>query len=524
MYGLLIVDDEYQARGGIRDLIDWEAINIQVLGDADDGDVALPMLHALRPDILITDIRMHRMDGLTLARHARQCLPDIQIVFISGYSDADYLRQALRIEAFDYLYKPVRLRELQALMVKLVARLDARAEARAQMEHSRILLEKSRPLLMERFMHSWIHGMLEDTHAMQARLDLLGLTIPQGGMVALAFQPEWPTFPSDGQAEAYLLLLENMVGETFSQAMIATQDTGLIGLIPCTTHQDIATHLTSCKGIIDKLQGVTDGVLLAGVSAWQPSWDEVPTAVRQAQQALERQITQNDDEVFVYDEADGGASGTITRFDGDDLIERHLIVGNFDALWTGIENMLTELDGAGSDGHISRKLLIACALRADLIMEQRGLPGIDSLSFCRHAIAHRTLSPIKGSLQSALRQACNHVRNQQQNAYSAAITRVLSIIHTRYGENLSVSALAEDVHYSAAHLSTLFRQETGTTIGDVLFRTRLSAAMEQLRTTQDPVCLIAQSTGYTDVQYFSRVFKRFTGMTPLEYRKRVLSC
>ena len=80
------------------------------------------------------------------------------------------------------------------------------------------------------------------------------------------------------------------------------------------------------------------------------------------------------------------------------------------------------------------------------------------------------------------------------------------------------------MHYSPAHLSTLFRQETGVTIGDALLRTRLAAATALLRTTNDSVSAIAQATGYGDVQYFSRVFKRLTGMTPLEYLRKALPC
>ena len=75
MYSLLIVDDEYQTRSGLRDLIDWGALGIRVIGDAEDGEEALPMLEALAPDILLTDVRMNRMDGIALATEARRRFP-----------------------------------------------------------------------------------------------------------------------------------------------------------------------------------------------------------------------------------------------------------------------------------------------------------------------------------------------------------------------------------------------------------------------------------------------------------------
>ena len=172
MYKLLIVDDEYQSRRGLRDLFDWESMGVTVVADASDGDEALPLLTELRPDILLTDVRMHRMDGLELAREARKLLPGIGIVFISGYSDADYLRDALQVEAMDYIYKPIRLTELQKAMQRVIARLD-------QQNETQMLLEKSKPLLAERFLRSWFHGRLDDEQAIRDKLHLLRMSFPE---------------------------------------------------------------------------------------------------------------------------------------------------------------------------------------------------------------------------------------------------------------------------------------------------------------------------------------------------------
>ena len=155
MYKLLVVDDEYQTRKGLCELMDWQSMNISVVGDASDGDEALQLVELVHPDILLTDVRMHRMDGVELARKAREIFPEIGIIFISGYSDADYLRDALRVGACDYIYKPIHLDELQKSIAKLIGQMDRQAEMR-------LLLERSKPLLAERFLRSWFLGQLED--------------------------------------------------------------------------------------------------------------------------------------------------------------------------------------------------------------------------------------------------------------------------------------------------------------------------------------------------------------------------
>lgn len=131
MYTLLIVDDEWQTRKGLRELVCWQELGIEVVGDVGDGREALTLVQELKPDILLTDVRMPHMDGMELSRQVRGMLPQIAIVFISVYSDADYLRNALRLDAVDYLYKPIHMEELKRTMSSLVERLNQAAQDRA---------------------------------------------------------------------------------------------------------------------------------------------------------------------------------------------------------------------------------------------------------------------------------------------------------------------------------------------------------------------------------------------------------
>ena len=220
MYTLLIVDDEWQTRKGLRELVDWQALGIEVVGDAGDGQEALRQLEHLKPDILLTDVRMPHMDGIELARQARTLLPQIAIVFISVYSDAEYLRNTLRLEAVDYLYKPIHMEELKKAMRSLIGRLDQTVQDRAQQEQVRRLLETSRPLLIERFLHSWFSGILDDEQAIRAKLELLGLHFPSGGIVGVVFQPLFSTLPDDGTVESCQILLEDVLRRELQEILL----------------------------------------------------------------------------------------------------------------------------------------------------------------------------------------------------------------------------------------------------------------------------------------------------------------
>ncbi|MCR5090888.1 MAG: response regulator [Oscillospiraceae bacterium] len=107
MVKLFLVEDEVIIRDGIKKHIDWESEGIEFAGEAGDGELALPMILETKPDILITDIKMPFMDGLTLSARVREALPDTEIVVLSGYNDFSYAQQAISVGVTQYILKPI---------------------------------------------------------------------------------------------------------------------------------------------------------------------------------------------------------------------------------------------------------------------------------------------------------------------------------------------------------------------------------------------------------------------------------
>ena len=97
MYRVIIVDDEPVIRRGLRETIEWDALGLEVAGEAADGKEALKLIREIRPEILITDIRMPEMDGIELIREIKKLDLNIKITILSGYSDYDYLKAAIRL-------------------------------------------------------------------------------------------------------------------------------------------------------------------------------------------------------------------------------------------------------------------------------------------------------------------------------------------------------------------------------------------------------------------------------------------
>ena len=130
MYRILLVDDEWLELDTLKNYIPWTDMGFQVAGTAENGKAALRLLEELDlqlgdgtdgrhlPDVVLTDVKMPVMDGLVFSRTVHERYPDMQIVFLSGYNDFEYVRSALSVEACGYILKPLDLEELKKTMEK----------------------------------------------------------------------------------------------------------------------------------------------------------------------------------------------------------------------------------------------------------------------------------------------------------------------------------------------------------------------------------------------------------------------
>ena len=133
-YRVLLADDEAEIRQGISRKIDWAAQGFVLAGEAENGAEALELAEQIRPDVVLTDIKMPFMDGLELCRRLRRELPAAKLVVFSGFDDFEYARQAVSMGVSEYIMKPVNARELEEVLAGLRTQLEAQRQQRRDME------------------------------------------------------------------------------------------------------------------------------------------------------------------------------------------------------------------------------------------------------------------------------------------------------------------------------------------------------------------------------------------------------
>ena len=177
MFRVMIIDDEPIIRKGIRSIINWKQYDCEVCAEASDGEEGKSLIEALRPDILLTDIRMPGTDGLAMIRAVKDLVPDCKIIILTGYRDFDYVQEAIKLGVFDFVLKPSKIEELTAVLSRAISELKCLAKRTEELDKLKMLFEQNIPVLKEKLLYDILYGINPDGESVLAQADLLGIRI-----------------------------------------------------------------------------------------------------------------------------------------------------------------------------------------------------------------------------------------------------------------------------------------------------------------------------------------------------------
>lgn len=160
MYKLLIADDEARIRRGLRNALDWNELNIEVVGEAEDGEIALDQIQKLKPDLIFLDICMPFLNGLELIEKLNKVEPNCTIIIITGHDEFEYMHEALKLKVFDYLLKPVQKDALFDTVNRAIQEISKNKEKRIYLDWTNRQLHKNSDVLKQTFLNNWFKGNL----------------------------------------------------------------------------------------------------------------------------------------------------------------------------------------------------------------------------------------------------------------------------------------------------------------------------------------------------------------------------
>ena len=167
MYKLLIADDEARIRKGLRNALDWNELNIEVVGEAEDGEIALEQIKKLSPDLIFLDICMPFLNGLELIEKLNKTDPNCIIIIITGHDEFEYMHEALKLKVFDYLLKPVQKDALSDTVNKAIQEISKNEEKKVYLDWASRQLDENFDVLKQTFLKNWFKGSFTDEEVLK---------------------------------------------------------------------------------------------------------------------------------------------------------------------------------------------------------------------------------------------------------------------------------------------------------------------------------------------------------------------
>ncbi len=528
-YKVLLVDDEVEVRDAIARKLDWNALGFQVVGQAANGEEGLELSEQLKPDVIMTDIKMPFMDGLTFSRRAKEMLPYVKVAILSGFDEFDYAKEAIRLEVEEYILKPIDAEELARVFLRLKALLDEEIAQRNDIQRLKHFYEESLPLMRQQLLSGLLSGRLAPEFIRQKTREYqMNLTATQYGVAVVRYEEIMP--PSTNVEDGGSLLsfsLQQLIKEQLNHSLncltIPQLDhIGLLFLLPEKTGvRQVAGKLNQLFLPARRLLGLR---LFVGLGHTYQEQDKISSSYNEAINALEYQVLVGPEQCIYIGDIEPGAFDTAAKdLPFREEIIRQIKIGTKEDLQMAIEKLVAYFTKTKIT--LPQYQVFLLEISAELLKLIRTYRLDEQQPFIQMPLLE------KGGQSFANLQAMGEwlldygdnlrrlIRHERKTTTKQLVDRAEEYLgeHFQNGE-LSVEVLSNELNVSPAYFSTLFKKERGLNFVSYLTKLRLEKALEYLHNTDEKSYIIAEKVGYADPNYFSYVFKKEYGVSPSKYR------
>ena len=543
MLKIFLAEDEVIVRETIKRMIPWEELGFELVGEAADGEMALPLLIRQKPDLLITDIKMPFMDGLTLAKLAKKELPELKIVILSGYDDFNYAKQAISIGVEDYLLKPITKNALIERLSEIRSRYEHEKTQKEYYEKFQREMQAYEKNSSRDFFEALVRGSM-DMMEVYKKAEKLGVDIVAEAYNILIFtmnSEEDFSGQKEGYSEWEAETLE-MLEEFFSghpSAMLFRSNIFSYGVLLKGQKESIKEITKECvgkiQGILNRKESKREWFLAVGQPVERLS--QIKKSYHTASRAFSQRYLYGEN-ILYYDEmemmehrsgqADTNDNAYLKKVDVNALnpaiLQKFLSNGIQEEIENFVKDYFYAIGQEPMESLVFRNYVIL-NVRFSVITFLKGL-GCDTEGMepeNTEEILVESGKNIENAIAYAEKMISRAITIRDQNSGNknrSILKTAVDFIDEHYmDEDISLNTAANVANVSSNHFSALFSQNMGQTFIEYLTSLRMNKAKELLRCTGMRSSEIAGEIGYKDAHYFSYLFKKTQGMTPSDYRK-----
>ena len=523
MYSVFLVDDEPILLEGIRSKIDWEAIGLNFVGEATDGEIALSMMHELKPDILITDVKMPFMDGLELSAAIKKIQPWIKIIILSGHDEFDYAKKAISIGVEDYLLKPFTADEVIESLKRVSLQIDKERRQLSDISKMKEELKSKNTLIQKEFLNNLIHNSINFENIFEkARINGIELEANYYRVIISKIE-------SQNDSDSTKLQQSCSLVNSYSSAWTHTlsffhTNNRLISIVKSKELGELEEntyHIAeTIEHIVSKNQ---DCSVITSIGKTVDNVCNIPESYSDAKKILNATNFENKNLIISSDDIDVNDIEFLNINQNNPLVERLKYAGKSDISAIVEESLTLIRNNTAQSKVFSSYLLVDLIFAVSQLVESFGgnlkeeNPQMIQRSFIDSAVNDEESFVTK--IQDILNFAVDYRDSKMTSRYGSIILKAKEYIDKNYAnQNTTLTSVAEYVCLSPNHFSTIFSQECKTTFIEYLTNVRIEKAKQLIKNTDKKGYDIAYECGFSDPHYFSYIFKKNTGLTPREFK------
>ena len=536
MLKVFLVEDESIVREGLKNNIPWREYGYAFTGEANDGEMALPMIRKIRPDVLITDIRMPFMDGLALSQIVVQEIPEIKIIIISGYDEFEYAQRAIRVGVEQYLLKPITRGALRKVLLELREKIENEREQKNYLETFQNEMKEYEDYARRNFLERVFGGVLSARQIYEEAAKIsLNLDGPCYNLILfnLMVKRQNPEFGGAEEPEIYERVRESLLRYfmRFPEYLTFHWNISLLGILIKGEAEQMEELAKRCVDNIERI--CTE----ENISQWHAAVGEpverlslLSECYTKANHILahrffhpkEHILTEKDTEDYLLGNDAKGFEAVDSAKMNPEIIQRFLREGKKEELDDFVKGYLAGVKEALGSRMFRDYLLLNIRFSVINYMEDAGIDKQAILPEDEYAMV-RDASVNSGDIYEYMRKLLGQalaLRDKESvNQGKRMLKKGLEYIEENFSnEDLSLNTVAGVIGVSGNYFSSVFSQEMQITFIEYVTKKRMEKAKKLLRQTEKHSGEIAAQVGYKDPHYFSFVFKKTVGCTPREYR------
>ncbi|NBH73971.1 response regulator [Clostridiaceae bacterium] len=534
MLRVFLVEDESVIREGLKDKIPWEQYGFQFVGDAADGEMALPLIRKLKPDVLITDIKMPFMDGLSLSEIVKEEFPRTRIIIISGYDDFEYARQAIVVGVDQYLLKPITRAALRDVLLELKGKIGQEAGQKDYQAQFQDEMQEFEKFPLRRFFEKLLDGKMsvKEIYEEAARLSLQMSASCYNLMIFTLFEKEEQ--PPREKRERFMRKQDEVLHYFLRhpQFILFRLNVSSYGVLVKGEGAQLEEAVERGLDHIRRICAVEEENHMGWyVAVGQPveRLSMLPQCYLDANHYFAYRfilpgthvLTEKTLSAYLSDQEEKGVSSVDFMQMDPELIRDFLSQGEEGEIHNFVESYLGNI-GSGLKSRMFRgyvffniRVAVVTFLKSIRVEQDKYQEEIEGAIPKTADSEEDIFAYFVEMLQIAMR-----IRNQI-NSYQGKkqFKRALDYVDSHYDqESLSLSQVAEQTGMSPNYLSSIFSQNMQKTFIEYVTEKRIEKAKRLLRQTDKTSGEIAREVGYKDSHYFSFVFRKLQGCNPREYR------